>query len=450
MSIFLFLLGTATIPLYLLYFPGTSQTIPNLLFLLAGAAAIVDWWIVRGKFVKLKLPYHPFWIPSLLILFGGLSATFFNSVNARESLMEVLKQWFVFSIWMGVAVDAALRGYSRVAINLLIIGALLTSAVALLDFTIGINLGPHFISSNHPVANVPGYGSSGNGRFAGTFGHSNAQALFLTLVLPIVLDRWLGCARTWKPQGFMWLACFGVMAAAILLTGSVSGYLGAFVACSVVLLVRFKNFGISGKVIFPISIAIGSIILLGLAVLFIPSGFEFITSIDRVQNLLGRDGLNRVIEGSGPVRLETYSLALQYISNSPIIGVGLDNASSQLQISTGELLQVHNVILQLWFTSGILGIVGVVIIYCQALILTLSRINNSLRSVQLPDRVGLAAGALGFLLIDMTKPGIDERQKWLVMALLYGGMFIREKITKPNETIRDEVGGSLPNLESGI
>ncbi len=450
MSILLFLLGTATIPLYLIYFPGTSQTIPNLLFLLAGAAAIVDWWIVRGGIVKLKLPYHPFWIPSILILIGGLSATFFNSVNGKESLVVVLKQWFVFSIWMGVAVDAVVRGYSKVAINLLIVGALLTSAVALLDYTIGLNLGPHFISSTHPVANVPGYGSSGNGRFAGTFGHSNAQALFLTLVLPIVFDRWLGRARTWKLQDFIWLACFGVIAAAIVLTGSVSGYLGAFTTCSVVLLVRLKNFGISGKIILPILIGTVSILLLGLAILFIPAGFEFITTTDKVQNLLGRDGLNRVIEGSGPVRLETYFLALQYISNSPIIGVGLDNASSQLQVSSGELLQVHNTILQLWFTSGILGVIGVVIIYWQALLLALSRIRTSLKSVQLPDRVGIAAATLGFLLIDMTKPGIDERQKWLVIALLYGSMYVREKITKPNITVRDEVGSSLPKLEGKI
>ena len=216
------------------------------------------------------------------------------------------------------------------------------------------------------------------------------------------------------------------------------------------LLVRLKNFGISGKIILPILIGTVSILLLGLAILFIPAGFEFITTTDKVQNLLGRDGLNRVIEGSGPVRLETYFLALQYISNSPIIGVGLDNASSQLQVSSGELLQVHNTILQLWFTSGILGVIGVVIIYWQALLLALSRIRTSLKSVQLPDRVGIAAATLGFLLIDMTKPGIDERQKWLVIALLYGSMYVREKITKPNITVRDEVGSSLPKLEGKI
>ncbi len=450
MSIFLFLLGTATIPLYLLYFPGTSQTIPNMLFLLAGAAALVDWWVVRGKLISLKFPYHPFWIPSFFILLGGLLATFFNSVNVRESFIQVLKQWFVFSIWMGVAVDAASRGYSRAALNLLIIGALFTSTVALLDFTVGVNLGPRFISSNHPAATIPGYGSSGNGRFAGTFGHSNAQALFLTLVLPIVFDRWLAHARSWKPQDFLWLVSFGIIAIAIVLTGSVSGYMGAFIACSTVLLVRLKNFGVSGKVIFPLLLFIISVAFLGLVVLFIPRGFEFFTSVEKVQNLLGRDGLNRVIEGSGPVRLETYSLALQYISNSPIIGAGLDTTSSQLQVSTGELLQVHNVILQLWFTSGILGLLGIVVIYWQALILAWSRIKNSLRSVQLPDRVGVAAGVLGFLLIDMTKPGIDERQKWLVIAVLYSGMFIKEKIKKTNETNRSEADRSLSSLNSGI
>ena len=165
--------------------------------------------------------------------------------------------------------------------------------------------------------------------------------------------------------------------------------------------------------------------------------------------MLERSALERVVGGSGPTRLSTFTQAIDYIARSPIIGVGLDKASSQVPVSNVVNLEVHNPILQLWFTSGLLGLAGILIIYWHTFWSAANRIKNSLQIVQFPDRLGLAAATIGFLVIDMTQPGIDQRQKWLVFALLYASFFVKQKVQKRSQQITISPESLEPKLESG-
>jgi len=126
--------------------------------------------------------------------------------------------------------------------------------------------------------------------------------------------------------------------------------------------------------------------------------------------------------------LETFATALQHIARSPLIGVGLDDESSQVTIRNTLKFKVHNSILLLWFSSGILGFLGIILIYWKSFGLAVCQIRASALHPQATDHLGLAAATIGFILVDMTQPGVYQRQKWLVFALLYSGVYMTRKL----------------------
>ncbi len=114
-------------------------------------------------------------------------------------------------------------------------------------------------------------------------------------------------------------------------------------------------------------------------------------------------------------RLLTYRLAWERIKANPFLGVGEDVPSSSiLDAQTATSYQVHNLFLGRWYSSGIFGLVGVLMIVGSIGLLGWRLIIRS------PDRylaIALFAGYVAYLIDDMSEPSLYQRFS-LVPALL--------------------------------
>jgi O-antigen ligase len=202
------------------------------------------------------------------------------------------------------------------------------------------------------------------------------------------------------------LSCLMMLVAGMLLSGSVGGFLAAVVSTTVWLALR----GVTARTLVIFAVA-------GLSGVWLMSAVGYTNApspLKRVVSVTSQD----VPENQGGTlysRLDVYGAAWDRIERQPFVGVGLDPESSQQALHSE--LAVHNIILNPWFSAGLLGVAGVCL-------LVVGVVRTGVRIVRDAPRssrslvTALFSSVVAFLLFAMGEPILFVRYGWFPSAML--------------------------------
>jgi len=387
-------------------------SIPDGLYMLAFLALIWE-GVARKRPRGEWLPFHPLWLPSYLILVGGLMASM-NAVSPGSSIRVTLTAFYVFTFWTSMTVVMVRRGHIERMITALILGTVFTSAVAIFDFLSGTQIGQIFTNSGQVEAVRVFYY-----RASGTMGHPNELSMLIAVVGPVVLSRVLDSGNVSVRIRLANALVFSILVLALLFTGSATGVVGIGVACTIVLLVRARSSQLITHPLFLVRAVLFSLAALVLLMVFVSPLAARLGITDR---LARQDMLYRITELSVPNRYRLMQEALNHIIANPLLGEGMD------QTATGGLtssqivttIYVHNTLVEAWLAGGLVVVLGLLALYWQVLSLAARGIVASLRDSSVPCLLGLSASSIGWIVMDMGQPAIYQRYKWLVAGLVIG------------------------------
>jgi len=246
------------------------------------------------------------------------------------------------------------------------------------------------LSGLFDIATGSGISVEGVRRISGVYPHPNALALFIER--PAVFATVLGLA--YRRAAVIWLAPAAVMGVVLLFTYSRGAMLA--VAASVILTLLLSGRRRLG---------------IGLALAFLIGGVAIAaTASARILNLFSG--------GSGSLRLDLWRSALAMIRDHPVFGIGLDQF---LYVYTPRYVRPaawserftshpHDIILDLWLSLGILGLVVAV-----AFIVVLARL--TVRALR--RRCGLALASVAVILAGLLHGFVDNGYFLPDLALIF-------------------------------
>lgn len=126
-------------------------------------------------------------------------------------------------------------------------------------------------------------------------------------------------------------------------------------------------------------------------------------------------------------RIQTYIEAFNYVSGSPLIGVG--TAAGGREIWGG--LAVHNVIIGAWYETGLFGCLAVIGMYGMACWISVSAIRLSKGDPLRDLLMALIGGELAFLVYSLSAPGLYQRYGWISVALSIAALNILVRRARP-------------------
>lgn len=379
-------LGAVTIGL-LTVRPALGFTLSDWIFL-ASLALVVLALLTRGLAPKFEVPSLVA-VGVVIFAVGGLISSA-HAVEPSASGLVIVRMLYLTLVWfwLGTLVLET-RGHVRTAMGAWVLSAALGSTGAVAQFFYGDV--------------IPG-GTVAWGRMSGFAEHFNQLGgLTATAFVPALMlavdsrQRWtrtLGTAST------------ALIATGLLLSGSVGGLLAA----SAGTLVWFALRGVSVRIVVSLAVVVASGFLL-------MSATGSTDAPSPVQRVLRVTSAERAEEGTGGTlytRVETWADAWARIAEQPLVGIGLDGASAEAAL---EGRTVHNMVLSLWLTAGVLGLVGIVMIVAGALASGM----RVLRSASHADRslvAALLAALVGFAVFSMGEPILFVRYGWFPSALL--------------------------------
>ena len=206
---------------------------------------------------------------------------------------------------------------------------------------------------------------------------------------------------SWHLRTFALLVLLFV-AIGLLLSGSVSGLTAAVVAIAVWLSLAGRRSVFSA---IPLLALVAVILLISASI-----NAGNISPIRRIAATTATDGSEGTTLWD---REETNRVALQWLSHHPFIGVGLDSASRY----TSNGLEVHNLLLGAWFTTGLLGLAGMAIILLSVFMAGRSVLKTN-RGRHLWFHTSTIAAFLGSFAFAMSAPIIHQRYAWTAAALV--------------------------------
>lgn len=256
--------------------------------------------------------------------------------------------------------------------------------------------------------------------------HPNKLGYFLVLTTLLSLGQLLSIKKSDIVFQLAWCAIIAVQVLGIYYSGSVTAYLGVFLG--VVVFAYISRFALA-RVTKPFRIVAMIVLFTSLIViirLIVADGLPTFNKIMIAQAFI------RVQTSTAESRLTTYSQALDQIARNPWFGVGYDQISTSNIAKESRILDfsVHNVLLQIWYTGGLLAFVGWFAIYTCVGWMAIELIRNVKHNSYSPIIMSLASCALAILLMDQFQDSIYEREKWLVIGLLSTAVWERIEINK--------------------
>lgn len=362
-----------------LFRPALGFTVSDLFFLLATAGAGTV--LVRERTSAQSI------FPPLLVVGAGLFAvgalvSTMGAASPGDSLAQLTKFLFVIFGWFGAGVvllnrprhitTAAAAWVATVAIN---------GVAALVQFGFG-NV-------------IPG-ATAAWGRMAGLTDHFNDLGGSSGLVLPTAIM--LAVIARGRTAVLAWTAT-GLIAAGLLLSGSVGGVVAGIAGCMAVIATGRVNIGRK------------AMITLGIGVSALLIGTLILTALG-VQTPLARVDVAAGAGGTFASRVQTYEQALWSISLDPIVGTGL----SQGPTRTGY--DVHSLILGAWYQTGIVGLAGMFLIVVAGSAASISAARRHRRPPFSMLVAGIVGSYAGFLVLGLAQPLLIQRYAWVPLALL--------------------------------
>lgn len=373
-------------------------------FFILSALAVLVWENLRLRGADgWGIPMHVLWIPSLMVLIGGLLSSFGAAVPTT-SVEITIKTVFVLSVWISMSMVMVQRGDLQLTMVVFLAAVCASAAIGLVDISTGTNFGDRLSGNTIIFYN----------RSDGTLGHPNELGYITSVAVPLALGFLLRELQTRRRPLFILAFGAAVMVCALALfsSGSVAGWLTAAGATGVFAIIWLLR-----------ATRLQKLVLFCALLLVVVAGAVSLTDPQRqadIQFLIAYN-LNRAENRSGPGRLRLLAQAFDVIGQDPFVGAGMD------QTGTGNLTKeelvtadvIHNTLIGGWLAGGVLVFVGLLISYLAVFLTALSTL---WRGFQTADwlAVGLGACALGWILFDQTQPNLYHRYTWLTVAWMFG------------------------------
>lgn len=188
----------------------------------------------------------------------------------------------------------------------------------------------------------------------------------------------------------------------IVLSGSTSGLLGLAVAMLLWLLTQKASLS---KILGITTILLSSFLLISLQSLLTDSSFQ--DQIDRV--FAGGDSY----ESTSASRFDTYKYASKSILTNIFIGKGISSGGSK----TEDGLAVHNILINAWYETGILGFLGMGLIITSIYIISYKALKKaSYKKIKIL-LLGIHGSIIVFIVYSMTAPVLVQRHLWIIVAI---------------------------------
>jgi O-antigen ligase len=320
---------------------------------------------------------------------GGIVSSY-NAVAPMQSLFVVFRllyltlAWF----WLGTILLQSVRHVECAALAW-VSSAALCSVGAILQFLNG-----HVILGGEiDGGRMPGFTDQVN-QLGGLAAISLVPAFMFAADGRRRSDRLIGIAST------------GLIVAGLLLSGSVGALLAVAIAAVFWLALR----GVTARTLVILSAgALAALVLISAT-----GATSAVDPLQRIRRVTSSEEAARGIGGSVYTRVDGYRMAWKRIVDEPVVGVGLDNASSKNIL--GDNL-VHNLFLNPWFAAGIFGVAGVLLLVCGSLAAgaeVVRRASETERSLA----IALLASVISFVIFAMGEPILYVRFGWFGAMLL--------------------------------
>ena len=339
--------------------------------------------------------YRDYRVPAILSIgvgifaFGGFISSF-GAVQASESVAVIARVIYLTLVWFWLA-TTLLRTRKHVENALILwVGSV---AVCCLGAV-----------AQYRYGDVIPNGETAWGRMSGFTPHYNhLGGLVATAFVPALMLASESRQRAIRIYG---LAAIAVFVLGLILSGSVGGMTATLVSTVFWLAIR----GVSLRTV----VRLGAVGVVGLALVVGAGGTDAPNPLDRLERVTSAEEAAAGTGGSFYTRVEGYQQAWDRIVEQPLIGVGLDLASTQNLI--GATL-VHNMLLNQLFTAGVLGLVGIVVVLVGTGIVGVTEVRRS-AGARRALTSALLAGFVGFVIFSMGEPVLFIRYGWFPVALL--------------------------------
>lgn len=363
---------------------GANVTLTDV-FLVIGAGLAIMARATSGAHPAVeRRPVRPDVLAALLLITGGVLGSQF-AVDLGVSLSSIIRFGLAA---VGVPLVFAALGPTRSEVRLLawsfVVGAAVNSVTGVLTYdpgNRGIGLSTH---SNHLAA-------------ASLLASGFAAGLFLT-----------------SPRRASWTAAalWGVVAVGILKSGSRAGVIGEAILITLLL-------GLTGSVRilrWCVTVVVGVAALLFVNV--IPYDEQ-----DAIARVLARN--QTAVAQSDFERAQFRAKAIQGIEEHPFTGAGFEEART-----------AHNVYLQVWGAAGIIGLLGMAVLWSAGI--------HGLIEGMAGDRwvLGAATAVVSFLIIASASNILWDRYLWFAFALFITGRMISREEPEPADTASKGLSGA--------
>ena len=320
---------------------------------------------------------------------GGFVSSF-GAVAPAQSISIIARLLYLTIVWFWLATTLLqTRAHVRTAALAWIVSAALSASGTLVQLVYG-NV-------------IPG-GDSAWGRMTGFTPHYNhlggLVAIAFVPALMLAVDSIDRRSRT------VGLVCVPLLATGLLLSGSVGGMLSTTCALVFWLAVRGVSMRTAARLAGVVAAA---------AVVLVATGASNVTDpVQRVKRVTSAEEAAAGTGGTLYTRLEGFEEAWSRIQEQPFVGVGLDEVSSQKVL--GPKL-VHNMLINQWFSGGILALVGIVLVLA-GVALTGAHVVRRSVGEERGFSSALLASVIAFVVFGMGEPILFVRYGWFPAALL--------------------------------
>ncbi len=317
------------------------------------------------------------WVGIFLFVVGATASTVAHSRDVASSVGIILRVFYLVAAWLWLGgLCLRTRAHVWTALKCWVASAALCGAWA---------VGQRF-------AHLPGGVDAG--RFAGLTDHVNDfGALTACAVVPALALAYR--ARLW-------------IAPAVFIVGglALSGSVGAGIAALLSLAVGLTSRELTRPTL--VALVVGGLVLVVAGPLLGSTAIARFSTTTNSSAQFGQDTFD--------TRIRTYATAWRTIEHNPILGTGLDVASSDIyDPNTGTYYQVHNLFLGVLYEAGILGVAGIITVLAAFVRAAWALVRSS------PDRylaMALFAGLVAYIGTEMSEPSLYKRYSLVPVFLI--------------------------------
>ena len=391
-------------------------TFSDLLFLASFLFACAELVILRRR-VPVKLPFLLL-IGVALFSLGGLLSTF-ESYAAFKSFTVIARLVLlaVFWLWLGTVVLRRQEHITR-AIGCWVTSAAICGGGAVVQLVLGDVI---------PNASIDG------GRATGFTGHPNdLGALTAIAFVPALMlasrPRIGAASRAWS---YLLLL---LVAAGLILSVSIGALIAAVFAVFVWLV--FQRLSIHSILAFA---TLAACVVALVALQSIRGAPDPLERFETATTNSSQEGVVQL--GSVNQRIGTYRVAMERIQENPFVGVGLDllSVTRPFGVQAYEY-DVHNLVIGLWYKTGLIGLVGILLTLFAILRSGWTAISESITASERTVAVALCSSVVAFVVFAMTAPILFTRLGWISAAIVLALRGVQQERSASEQVARRRVG----------